>query len=181
MEVTETKLHGLLLIKPRVFLDDRGSFLETYNAAIFARETGITKPFVQCNESTSRRGVLRGLHLQAAPHAQAKLVRVSVGAVLDVCLDLRRESTTFGQHFSARLDALNHEMLYIPEGFAHGFVALEDDTVFSYMCSANYALHAERTVLWNDPELGINWGISNPLVSAKDSAGALFSDRSWEK
>lgn len=181
MEVIETGLSGLLRLKPKVFRDERGYFLETFNTAAFALSTGIEAPFVQCNESVSSKGVLRGLHLQAPPHGQAKLVRVSAGAVLDVCLDIRPDSATFGKHFSVRLDATDREMLYIPEGMAHGFVALEDQTVFSYMCSNYYAPQAERTLLWNDPALGIDWGVRNPLVSAKDRAGALFSDRCWEK
>lgn len=181
MEVIPTKLNGLLHIKPRIFRDERGFFLETFNTAAFARSTGISSPFVQCNESVSHKGVLRGLHLQAHPHAQAKLVRVAYGAVLDVCVDLRTGSATFGKHIAIRLDAADREMLYIPEGMAHGFVALEDNTVFSYMCSDYYAPQAERTVLWNDPDLGIDWGVVDPVVNAKDRAGVPFAERCWEK
>lgn len=181
MEISRTHIEGLLRMRPKVFTDERGLFLETFNAAAFASATGINAPFVQANESTSRAGVLRGLHLQAAPHAQAKLVRVVTGAVLDVCVDLRPGSATFGKHFSARLDATHRDMLYIPEGMAHGFLALEDNTVFAYLCSAYYAPQAERTLLWNDPELAIDWGIEAPLVSAKDQAGSLFAERCWEK
>ena len=181
IEVFKTGLNGLLRLRPRVFTDERGYFLEPFNAAAFAEATGITEPFVQDNESRSKAGVLRGLHIQAAPHAQAKLVRVVTGAVLDVCVDLRRGSSTFGEHYSLRLDPIAHEMLYIPAGMAHGFLALEDDTVFAYKCSNYYAPSAERTVLWNDPELGINWGNERPLISAKDLTGSSFASRAWEK
>ena len=181
IDITETPLEGLLLIRPKVFSDDRGYFFEPFNVAVFARATGIHSPFVQDNESRSKAGVLRGLHLQVAPHGQAKLVRVVTGAVMDVCVDVRPGSPTFGQHFSARLDAVDRDMLYIPAGFAHGFAALEDDTVFLYKCSSYYLPASERTILWNDPVLAINWGIDNPLVSAKDRAGSAFAERCWEK
>ncbi len=181
MDVIQTGLKGLLRLKPKVFHDERGYFLETFNLANFAKATGIDAPFVQSNESVSRKGVLRGLHLQASPYGQAKLVRVSAGSVLDICLDIRPGSATFGNHYSARLDATDREMLYIPEGMAHGFVALEDHTVFSYMCSNYYTPQAERTILWNDPALGIEWGIADPIVNAKDRAGSLLADRCWEK
>lgn len=181
MNISETPIAGLLMIRPKVYADERGYFFEPFNAAAFARATGIDAPFVQDNESRSKAGVLRGLHLQAAPYAQAKLVRVVSGAVLDVCVDLRAGSATFGQHFSARLDAVDRDILYVPAGFAHGFVALENDTVFLYKCSSYYEPSAERTILWNDPELAIDWGVRNPLVSAKDKAGSPFSERCWEK
>ena len=181
MDVTGTTLGGLLLLRPKVFADERGHFLEPFNAAAFARATGITTPFVQDNESCSKAGVLRGLHLQAPPHAQAKLVRVVHGAVLDVCLDLRPGTPTFGKHFIAHLDSDKKEMLYIPEGMAHGFVALEENTIFQYKCSTYYAPSAERTILWDDPELGIDWGIKEPIVSAKDRAGMPMKARHWEK
>lgn len=175
METETTPFPGLLVLRPRIFGDERGHFLETFNAAAFAKATGITAPFVQDNESRSRAGVLRGLHLQAAPHAQAKLVRVVAGAVLDICVDARPESPMFGRHYGIRLDAVEKAMLYIPEGFAHGFVALEDDTVFSYKCSAYYHPTAERTIRWDDPELAIDWGMADPIVSAKDRAGLPFA------
>lgn len=181
IDVHKTPLDGLLRLRPRVFADERGHFLEPFNTATFAKATGITAPFVQDNESCSKAGVLRGLHLQTNPHAQAKLVRVVKGAVLDVCVDLRQGSATFGEHFSARLDNVDRDMLYIPAGMAHGFLALEDDTIFAYKCSAYYAPTAECTVLWNDPDLNINWGIEAPLVSAKDLAGYSFASRAWEK
>lgn len=174
MQVSTTPLAGLLVLRPRIFRDERGHFLESFNAAAFAQATGVTAPFVQDNESRSGKGVLRGLHLQLPPHAQAKLVRVSAGAVLDVCVDVRPDSPTFGRHFSLRLDAVEQAMLYIPEGFAHGFVALEEGTVFTYKCSAYYHPPSERTIRWDDPQLAIDWGIADPVVSEKDRAGLPF-------
>lgn len=155
--------------------------METFHQATFAKATGVDTHFIQDNESASQAGVLRGLHLQIAPHAQAKLVRVVSGAVWDVCVDLRKDSPTYGEHIGVRLDAVDHDMLYIPAGMAHGFLALEDNTVFSYKCSAYYAPQAERTLLWSDPDLNINWGIDNPIVSEKDMAGTRFAERAWEQ
>ena len=180
MEVKELGLSGLLLLTPRVFKDTRGSFMEPFNMEAFARATGVETKFVQDNESRSKAGVLRGLHLQVNPHAQAKLVRVAYGAVLDVCLDCRPESATFGKHVSVSLDDRDLRMLYIPPGFAHGFTALMDNTVFQYKCSSYYAPQAERTILWNDKGLNIDWGVTEPIVSDKDRAGKPFSQRPWE-
>ncbi|MCI1753217.1 MAG: dTDP-4-dehydrorhamnose 3,5-epimerase [Flavobacteriales bacterium] len=180
MEVEELGIPGLLLLKPRVFTDGRGSFMEPFNAAAFAKATGLDTIFVQDNESRSKAGVIRGLHMQASPHAQAKLVRVAYGAVLDVCLDCRPESPAFGKHIAVRLDDRALHMLYIPQGFAHGFTALAENTVFQYKCSAYYAPQAERTILWNDNELKIKWGVENPIVSEKDNVGKPFSQRPWE-
>lgn len=180
MEVQELTLPGLLLLKPRVFTDARGSFMEPFNARQFAEATGLSTTFVQDNESRSKVGVVRGLHLQAAPHGQAKLVRVVHGAVRDVCVDVRPESATFGEHVTVDLDDRNLHLLYIPQGFAHGFAALVDGTVFQYKCSAYYAPNAERTILWNDTELNIDWGVDRPLISEKDQAGKPFSQRPWE-
>lgn len=181
MEVFETDLPGVLRLRPKVFGDERGHFMETFNTALFAELTGIKAPFVQDNESRSKAGVLRGLHLQMAPNGQAKLVRVPKGAVLDVCVDLRAGSPTLGKYYSLRLDDRLHELLYIPEGLAHGFLALEEDTIFQYKCSSHYAPMAERTLRWNDPDLDIDWGIKDPVVSAKDQAGAFFAERTWER
>jgi dTDP-4-dehydrorhamnose 3,5-epimerase len=171
-------IEGVVLLRPRVFRDHRGAFMETWSEAACAPIIGPQR-FVQDNESTSAKGVLRGLHLQLAPHAQGKLVRVSRGAVLDVCVDLRAGSPTRGRHVKAVLDAREPAMLWIPPGFAHGFVALEDDTVFAYKCTAPYHPAAERTIFWNDPELAIDWGIDDPLVSPKDQAGTPFHGP-WE-
>lgn len=130
--------------------------------------------FVQDNESTSAKGVLRGLHFQREPHAQGKLVRVIRGAVLDVCVDIRPNSTTYGEHFKLQLNGTTKEMLWIPAGFAHGFVALEDDTIFAYKCTAYYHPSSERTLIWNDRRLGIDWGVVDPIISSKDKEGLTF-------
>lgn len=174
MEVVHTALQGLLLLRPRIFGDQRGHFLETFNRARFDEATGLRHEFVQDNESLSCAHVLRGLHFQEAPHEQGKLVHVVRGAVLDVCVDIRPGSTTFGQHVKVSLSGTTKEMLWIPPGFAHGFVALENDTVFAYKCTGYYHPAAERTLLWNDPELNIDWGLEAPLVSPKDQVGMSF-------
>jgi len=171
MERKETPLAGLLLLKPRIFSDDRGAFLESFNQREFARTIGEEIRFVQDNESRSRIGVLRGLHFQAAPHAQGKLVHVVHGAVLDVCVDIRKRSPTYGQHFKVLLDGDTKEMLWIPPGFAHGFLALEEGTLFSYKCTEYYHPPAERTLAWNDPMLKIDWGTTTPIMSPKDRQG----------
>lgn len=178
-DVFTTAIPGLLRIRPRVFGDARGQFMETFNARAFEQATGIRTHFVQDNESRSGAGVLRGLHLQLAPHAQAKLVRVVRGAVLDVCVDARPDSPTYGQHVRVRLDDQDNDMLYIPEGLAHGFTALEDRTIFAYKCTNYYAPAAERTILWNDPDLAIDWGVAHPVISAKDLAGHPFRAGQW--
>ncbi|MEZ4739271.1 MAG: dTDP-4-dehydrorhamnose 3,5-epimerase [Flavobacteriales bacterium] len=174
MERIDTPLDGLVLLRPRIFGDDRGHFLETFNQRAFNSLIGEEITFVQDNESVSTKDVLRGLHLQTAPHQQGKLVHVVSGAVLDVCLDIRPSSATFGQHYKVRLDGSTKELLWIPPGFAHGFVALEDRTIFAYKCTAYYQPSAERTILWNDPELGIEWGVERPLISPKDLIGGTF-------
>lgn len=168
MEVIKTPLEGLLVIEPKVFKDHRGYFYESYNAEAF-KQAGIEAVFVQDNQSLSQKGILRGLHFQAPPHAQGKLVRVIKGAVLDVVVDIRKNSSTYGQHFSIELTEENFKMFWIPPGFAHGFVTLEDHTIFSYKCTDVYNKAAEGGLLWNDPELGINWGIEQPVLSEKDT------------
>lgn len=180
MEIIRTEIPGVLRLQPKVFADERGHFLEAYNAAKFKQAIGLDHDFIQDNESTSKAGVLRGLHLQIHPFAQAKLVRVVVGAALDVCVDLRRTSPTFGKHVAIRLQADQLEMVYVPAGFAHGFLALEDDTLFQYKCSRPYTPEAERCILWNDADLGIDWGIEDPIVSNKDRQGATFASGAWE-
>lgn len=179
MECEETPLDGLLVLRPRIFADDRGRFLEPFNSRTFRSVTGLDVRFVQDNESRSRKGVLRGLHLQVAPHAQAKLVRVAHGRVLDVCVDLRPHSPTFGHHFKLELTDEGAEMIYIPTGFGHGFVALSEGAVFQYKCSDFYHPPSERIVRWDDPELAIDWGVKDPLVSARDQQGSPFASRSW--
>ena len=175
MKVIPTKLEGLFVIQPNVFEDARGYFFETYNKDVFFKH-GITTEFVQDNQSLSQKGVLRGLHFQNPPNAQAKLVRVITGSVLDVAVDIRKNSPTYGQHFSERLTSRDKNMLYIPEGFAHGFLVLEDDTIFSYKCSRVYDKASEESISWSDPDLGIQWGTSNPSLSEKDRAAKSFSN-----
>jgi dTDP-4-dehydrorhamnose 3,5-epimerase len=166
MQVRHTPIDGLIELIPRVFDDERGHFFETYNKPLFA-SLGLPMEFVQDNQSFSVRGVLRGLHFQREPFAQGKLVRVISGQVLDVAVDLRADSPTFGQHETFLLDSRLNNMAYIPEGFAHGFLALED-SVFSYKCTNVYEKTAEGGLRWDDPALGIDWGILTPLVSEKD-------------
>ncbi|WP_311182125.1 dTDP-4-dehydrorhamnose 3,5-epimerase [Hymenobacter volaticus] len=152
---------------PRVFGDARGAFFESFSARVF-EQAGVSHEWVQDNQSSSACGVLRGLHFQRPPHAQAKLVRVAQGRALDVIVDLRRESTTYGQHLVVELNAHRYNTLYVPIGFAHGFVALEDNTLFLYKCSDYYQPSAEGGLRWDDPTLKIDWGIDSPTVSDKD-------------
>jgi dTDP-4-dehydrorhamnose 3,5-epimerase len=166
---TETALEGLLLIEPRAFADERGFFLESYKQSDFAA-AGVGARFVQDNHSRSERGVLRGIHYQLPPYAQGKLVRVISGSVLDVAVDLRRSSDSFGKSVSVELSADNHRMLYIPPGFGHAFVALQDGTDFVYKCTAEYNKESEEGVRWDDPDLAIEWPEMDKLVSDKDAA-----------
>ncbi|MCC9137172.1 dTDP-4-dehydrorhamnose 3,5-epimerase [Pontibacter silvestris] len=168
MEQKLFHIEGLVEFIPRIFKDDRGFFLETFSLKWF-ESLGIQPNFVQDNQSVSSKGVLRGLHFQKQPYAQGKLVRVSSGRALDVAVDLRKESPTYGQHATCLLDAEKLNMFYIPEGFAHGFVALEDNTTFLYKCTNYYHKDSEGGILWSDPDLGIDWGIDEPLVSPKDA------------
>lgn len=170
MEVIPTPLAGAVIVEPEVFGDERGFFLESWNAAAFAA-AGIDARFVQDNHSRSMKGVLRGLHFQL-PGAQGKLVRVVTGAVFDAIVDLRRSSPTFGQWFGLELSAANKRMLWVPEGFAHGFLTLADGTDFLYRCTAPYAPGDEHALAWNDPAIGIDWPLEGePILSAKDAAG----------
>lgn len=170
MEFKETPLQGVIVIQPRVFEDPRGYFFESYNRETF-QKAGLNMNFVQDNQSMSQRGVLRGLHFQNNPHAQGKLVRVISGAVFDVAVDIRKNSPTYGKWFGIELTGKNKTMMYIPEGFAHGFETLEDNTVFSYKCTNVYNKASEDCLLWNDPEIGIEWRLSAPLLSEKDLQG----------
>ena len=156
MNVVGAQIEGVKIIEPQVFDDSRGWFVEQYNAARY-KAAGIDADFVQDNESFSSKGVVRGLHWQAAPHTQAKLVRVIRGAVWDVVVDIRKGSPTYGQHVSFVLSAENKRQLYIPRGFAHGFIVLEDNTLFSYKCDSSYCPSADRGMLFSDPDLGIEW------------------------
>jgi dTDP-4-dehydrorhamnose 3,5-epimerase len=175
MEVIETHIKDLLIIKPKVFEDARGYFFESYNEAVF-KQHGVDANFIQDNKSLSNSGVLRGLHFQAPPFAQGKLVRVINGAVLDIAVDIRRNSPTYGQHVSVELTEENKTMFYIPPGFAHGFLTLRDHTIFSYKCTNLYNKASEGTVLWNDNNLHINWNIQNPILSDKDIMGTPFKE-----
>lgn len=175
MEVIETKIKDLLIIKPKVFADARGYFFESYNEAVF-KQNGINANFIQDNQSLSNAGVLRGLHFQSPPFAQGKLVRVITGAVLDVAVDIRKGSSTYGEHIAIELTEENKTMFYIPPGFAHGFLTLRDNTIFSYKCTKLYHKESEGTVLWNDTDLNINWNITNPILSEKDLVGTPFKD-----
>jgi dTDP-4-dehydrorhamnose 3,5-epimerase len=166
MQVRHTAIDGLIELIPRVFEDERGYFFESYNKPLFA-SLGLPMDFVQDNQSFSVKGVLRGLHMQTEPFAQGKLVRVSSGQVLDIAVDLRPDSPTFGQYETFLLDAKLANMAYIPEGFAHGFVALED-SIFTYKCTNVYNKASESGIIWNDPDLNIDWGVKDPLVSDKD-------------
>jgi dTDP-4-dehydrorhamnose 3,5-epimerase len=177
MEVIKAPLKGVVVIKPRVFEDPRGYFFESYNRIAFEK-AGLTMDFVQDNQSLSQKGVLRGLHFQNNPHAQGKLVRVITGAVLDVAVDIRKNSPTYGKWFSEKLTAENKWMMYIPEGFAHGFLTLEDNTIFSYKCTNFYNKEAEDSLLWNDPDLGIDWGVTDALLSEKDKQAKRLRDYS---
>lgn len=175
MEIVKTKIPDLFIIKPRVFEDNRGYFFESYNKNVFL-QNGIDQNFVQDNESKSSKGVLRGLHFQKTPFAQGKLVRVMQGSVLDVAVDLRKASPTYGEWVAVELNHDNKWMYWIPPGFAHGFVTLEDSTVFFYKCTNVYNKEAEGSILWNDPDLNIDWKISNPILSEKDTQSPLFKN-----
>jgi len=175
MEIVKTKIPDLYIIKPRVFEDNRGYFFESYNKNAFLIN-GIDQNFVQDNESKSSKGVLRGLHFQKTPFAQGKLVRVMQGAVLDVAVDLRKSSPTYGEWVAVELNHDNKWMYWIPPGFAHGFVTLEDNTVFFYKCTNVYNKESEGSILWNDPDLNIDWKVTNPILSEKDLVSPLFKD-----
>lgn len=175
MKITQTELQGLLLIEPDVFRDERGYFCETYNEAKLS-QLGFTQNFVQDNESKSSKGVLRGIHFQKPPFAQAKLVRVVSGSVIDFAVDLRKGSPTYGKYKAVKLDAEKKNMLYLPEGFGHAFVSLEDNTIFSYKCSNFYNKESESGILFSDPDLAIDWQIENPILSDKDKILPKFKD-----
>lgn len=178
MNVVETGLLGVLLVEPKVFGDARGYFLETYNKSRYHR-AGITEEFVQDNLSFSGKGVLRGLHFQN-PNAQGKLVYVLQGEVFDVAVDIRMGSPQFGKWFGITLSAENKRQLYIPPGFAHAFQVTSETALFAYKCTALYDPNAERSIIWNDPDIGIRWPIQKPLLSGKDAAATTLAgaDRS---
>jgi len=175
MKIKPTSIDGVLIIEPRIFKDERGEFFESFNQLIFDKATSGKYQFVQDNQSISKKNVLRGLHFQKPPFAQGKLVRVIHGSVLDVAVDIRTDSDTYGQHIAVELSKENNRQLFIPPGFAHGFIALEENTVFSYKCTNYYAPDYEGTIRWDDPVLNINWGSETCLVSEKDNIGTDFS------
>ncbi len=177
MNVKPLRLPEVLLIEPRVFEDARGWFYESFNARAFAAASGLDVTFVQDNHSRSARGVLRGLHYQLPPAAQGKLVRAVAGSILDVAVDVRRSSPTFGKWVAETLSAVNKRQLYVPAGFAHGFVALEDGTEVLYKTTDFYTPDAERSIRWDDPDLAIEWPSElAPLLADKDAAAPLLRD-----
>lgn len=177
MNFIETKIKGLFIIDPKVWRDDRGYFYESYNQNAFER-AGIVTEFVQDNQSLSQRGTLRGLHAQRGASAQGKLVRVVKGRVIDVAVDIRQSSPTYGEHIAIELSEANHRMFWVPPGFLHGFVTLDDDTIFTYKVTKLYDKPSEIGIIWNDPDLNINWGIdpSEVILSEKDKTLPKFKD-----
>ncbi|WP_034042364.1 dTDP-4-dehydrorhamnose 3,5-epimerase [Wocania ichthyoenteri] len=176
MTVEETILKECFVVTPNVIKDERGYFFESFNKAKFEAQTGILTNFIQDNQSQSSKGVLRGLHFQTGKFSQAKLVRVIKGRVLDVCVDLRKKSLTFGKHFSIILDTIEHKQLFIPKGFAHGFLVLEDHTIFSYKCDNYYNKASEKGIIYNDKELNIDWNFPTEglILSEKDKVLPTF-------
>ncbi len=178
-QVTTTPIEGVLILEPKVFGDARGFFFESFNARDFAQATGLVRNFVQDNHSKSSQGVLRGLHFQVQ-HPQGKLVRVTQGSVFDVAVDIRRDSKTFGQWFGLELSADNKRQLWVPEGLAHGFLVTSESAEFLYKTTDYYHPEHERSLLWNDPAIGIDWPLhllsAPPLLAAKDSQATLLSD-----
>jgi len=179
IKVIRTPIEGLIIIEPTVFTDDRGYFMETYNRQAFA-DAGLNMTFVQDNQSMSKKGVLRGLHLQTQ-FPQGKLVRVIFGEVYDVGVDLRRGSPTYGQYFGTILSGENKRMLYIPEGFAHGFLVLSDEAVFTYKCTELYHPEFDAGIAWNDPDIGIDWPLNGiePVLSEKDKKLPLLKETGY--
>jgi dTDP-4-dehydrorhamnose 3,5-epimerase len=177
MKFTETSIKGLFIIEPQIFRDGRGYFFESYSKAKF-EAAGVTIDFVQDNQSFSQKGTIRGLHAQSAPHAQAKLVRVIQGKVLDVAIDVRKDSPTYGKYETIELSAENQLQFLVPQGFLHGFATLEDDTIFAYKVNNYYSKECEVGVKWNDPTLNINWGVADKdaLISAKDELLGGFAE-----
>lgn len=175
MKIIETAIPDVLLLEPQVFGDERGFFYESYNQRIFVNKTGILANFVQDNHSRSAKHVLRGLHYQIQ-QPQGKLVRVAVGEVFDVAVDIRKSSPTFGKWVGVNLNAETKQMLWIPEGFAHGFLVLSDYAEFLYKTTSYYAPEYDRCILWNDPDLAIAWGVDHPVLSNKDQAGKLLKN-----
>lgn len=176
MVVKECEIPGLLIIEPRIFEDERGHFFESFNEQKFSELVGSTVSFCQDNESLSQKNVLRGLHFQVPPFDQGKLVRVISGRVIDVVVDIRRSSPFYGQYQSVELSANNKKQFWIPPGFAHGFLTLEENTIFQYKCTNYYSPVSERTIKWNDSDLKIKWPVEHPIVSEKDQIGQEFAN-----
>lgn len=178
MKLINTDIEGVYIIEPRLFEDERGYFFEAFSERVFTELTGIGTHFVQDNESRSARGVVRGLHFQLPPYAQSKLVRVVRGTILDVAVDIRRGSPTFGRHVAVELSEDNHRQLFIPRGFAHGFSVLEGDAIVEYKCDNYYAPESEGAIRWDDPTLAIDWQLADneAIVSAKDIANPMFEE-----
>lgn len=175
MEICKLDIEGLLLFRPEVFKDNRGHFFESWSKLTF-NKLGLDFDFVQDNQSLSSKGVLRGLHFQNPPFAQGKLVSVIRGSVLDVAVDIRKSSPTYGQYVAVELSDSNNISFWIPPGFAHGFVALKDNTIFSYKCSEVYNKESEGSIIWNDKDLNIDWGVEYPIVSEKDLEAETFKN-----
>jgi len=179
MKVTPLAIPEVVIFEPKVFGDERGYFYESFSQKIFEQATGLKRDFVQDNHSKSQKGVLRGLHYQLSPMAQGKLVRVIEGEVFDVAVDIRKKSATFGQWVGERLSAKNNKQMWVPEGFAHGFITLSDTAQFLYKTTNYYSPEHERCIAWDDPDLGIDWQLANigiPSLSPKDKVGALVDD-----
>ena len=173
MKIIKTKIDGVFLIKPQIFQDKRGYFFESFNQKKLNEKIKVN--FVQDNQSLSSKNILRGLHFQKPPFAQSKLVSVINGSVLDVVVDIRRGSKTYGEYIIEELNDKNHHLLFIPEGMAHGFLSLEDHTIFSYKCSEFYHKDSEDSIIWNDPDIGIKWPNISPILSEKDQSAKKFS------
>lgn len=178
MTIKTTDIEGVVIVEPQVFGDRRGYFFESFHAERYAEALSLTDPFVQDNESRSRYGVIRGLHFQKPPYSQAKLIRVVSGEVLDVAVDLRRGSKTYGKYVSVRLSGENHLQLYLPRGIAHGFSVLSQEVVFQYKCDNYYHPESEGAIAWNDPAIGVDWQIppQDVILSDKDSHNPLLAD-----
>ena len=181
MNVIKTEIEGLLILEPKIFGDSRGYFYESYNKQRFEEVTGLNINFVQDNQSKSCYGVLRGLHFQKPPYAQSKLVRCVKGQILDISVDIRKSSPTFGKYIAVELNENNHRQLFIPHGFAHGFVVLSEEAIFQYKCDNFYHKESEGAIAWNDPEINIDWSIpfDDVILSDKDKVNPLLKDAEW--
>ena len=178
MTIVKTEINGVFIVEPRVFGDSRGYFFESFNQRDFSQQTGVNVTFVQDNESCSHYGVVRGLHFQLPPYAQSKLVRVVEGCVLDVAVDIRRGSPTYGHHVAVELSAENKRQFFLPKGFAHGFAVLSETAIFQYKCDDYYHPEAEGAIAWDDPTLAIDWKVApaDVLLSEKDRHHQQFND-----